>query len=96
MEHPKLYEHMLFSIVLFVGAIAGLLLQVAAREINRPWKEIAAASILNGIFTVGVFAAVKYVYPDMPDVLSVSIAAASSTIGRSSILKIAERWAGKK
>ena len=95
MDNDKLPEWIIVTVLIAAGSIAGLLIQIANHEHNRPWAEVLASAILNGMFTAGLFFALLFVYPSLSEVAALVIAAALSTIGRSTLLRVLEKWLKK-
>ena len=95
MNDEKLHEWVIVGVLIAAGSIAGLLIQIANHEHNRPWAEVLASAILNGMFTAGLFFALLFVYPSLSEVAALVIAAALSTIGRSTLLRILDKWLKK-
>lgn len=91
MDNDKLPEWIIVTVLITAGSIAGLLIQIANHEHNRPWVEVLASAILNGMFTAGLFFALLFVYPSLTVVAAVVIASSLSTIGRSTLLRVLEK-----
>ncbi len=92
MPDPKIYEGLVFGIVLILGTMTGLLLEVGGNEPDKPWRVVLSSAVLNGMFTVGVLGILRYWLPNMPIEAAAAIAAGSSTIGRSVILRLIHLW----
>ena len=95
MDNDKLPEWIIVTVLIAAGSIAGLLIQIANHEHDRPWVEVLASAILNGMFTAGLFFALLFLYPSLSEVAALVIAAALSTIGRSTLLRILDKWLKK-
>ncbi len=95
MDNDKLPEWIIVTVLIAAGSIAGLLIQIANHEHDRPWVEVLASAILNGMFTAGLYFLLLFLYPSLSEVAALVIAAALSTIGRSTLLRILDKWLKK-
>ena len=95
MDNDKLPEWVIVTVLIAAGSIAGLLIQIANHEHNRPWVEVLASAILNGMFTAGLYFLLLFLYPSLSVVAAVVIASSLSTIGRSTLLRVLEKWLKK-
>ena len=94
-DDEKLYEHAVIGVVLVFGTLAGVLVQMAGDEVVRPWRQVVASAILNGMFTGGVYAVLLYLHSDMLPIIAALIAGAASTLGRSTFLRVVNKWLTK-
>ena len=95
MNDDKLHEWLIVGLLIAAGSIAGVLIQIANHEYNRPWIEVLASSILNGMFTAGLYFLLLFLYPSLSTIAAVVIASGLSTIGRSTLLRGLEKWLKK-
>lgn len=95
MDNDKLPEWIIVTVLIAAGSIAGLLIQIANHEHDRPWVEVLASAILNGMFTAGLYFLLLFLYPSLSVVAAVVIASSLSTIGRSTLLRVLEKWLKK-
>ena len=75
-----------------MGTVIGFLLELAVKESTRNFKQIAAAALLNGAFTVGAFSALRWFVPDITLEIAVGISALLSSIGRGAIIHLVSKW----
>ena len=95
MNDEKLHEWLIVGLLITAGSIAGVLIQIANHEYNRPWVEVLASAILNGMFTAGLYFLLLFLYPSLSVIAAVVIASSLSTIGRSTLLRALEKWLKK-
>jgi hypothetical protein len=95
MNDEKLHEWVIVGLLIASGSIAGVLMQIANHEYNRPWAEVLASAILNGMFTAGIYFLLLFLYPSLSVIAAVVIASSLSTIGRSTLLRVLEKWLKK-
>lgn len=73
---------------MMVGTMTGFLAKLTHEE-PTPWKESLMHGVLNGFFTVGVYAGIRFFWPEISVNFGVAMSAAISTVGRNLILRIA-------
>ena len=95
MNDEKLHELVIVGVLIAAGSIAGVLIQIANQEHNRPWMEVVASAILNGMFTAGLYFLLLFLDPSLSVIAAVMIASGLSTIGRSTLLRVLEKWLKK-
>ena len=95
MNDEKVHEWIVVGVLIMAGTIAGLMTQIANQEYNRPWVEVLASAILNGMFTAGIYFLLLFLYPSLSVIAAVAIASGLSTVGRSTLLRVLEKWLKK-
>lgn len=83
-------EYYIYGVLLLMGTITGYLISVSG-ETPLPWRAAIVQGVLNGVFTMGLYAAMMFVYADMPVMVGVGIAGGLSAVGRNALLQAVAR-----